>query len=60
MRSISKGQENKYKDFEPKLVELGKIGFITFTLHGGNFLLEFLFTLESPYNRLRGTGLMFY
>lgn len=26
MRSISKGQENKYKDFEPKLLELGKIG----------------------------------
>jgi hypothetical protein len=25
MRSISKGQENKYKDFEPKLVELGKM-----------------------------------
>jgi hypothetical protein len=48
MKSISKGQENKYKDFELKLVELGKIGFITFTLHGGNFLLEFLFRLSHP------------
>ena len=48
MRSISKGQENKYKDFEPKLLELGKIGSRTFTLHGGNFLLEFLFSLSHP------------
>jgi hypothetical protein len=48
MRSISKGQENKYEDFEPKFLELGKIGSRTFTLHGGNFLLEFLFSLSHP------------
>jgi hypothetical protein len=48
MRVISKGQENKYKDFEPKLVEWGKIGSRTFTLHEGNFLLEFLFSLGRP------------
>jgi hypothetical protein len=48
MRSILKGQENRYKDFGSKLVELGKIGPGTFTLHGGNFLLEFFFSLGHP------------